>query len=80
MTVFDPGSGETPMEWLLRTQGESTQVFEWDEENFVPATPKEMRDGMRSAMAEAREKGWIPKEDPGCQCLVCRSFRGWLSE
>jgi hypothetical protein len=72
--------GETPLKALLRVQGESLAFFEWDESELVPCSPEEARDGLRAAVAEAREKGWIPQEDPGCECGVCRSFRAYIGE
>lgn len=75
VTVLEPGPGETPLQALLREQGKAAKVFEWDESELVPCSPREMRDGLRESMRIAREKGWIPVEDPGCQCFVCRLFR-----
>jgi len=80
MTLIVPGEDETPFEALMRIHGtETSEMFEWDESEFVPATDEEMRDGLRDAMATAREKGWIPETDPGCQCLMCRMFRSYVS-
>lgn len=75
-----PNDGETPLQALLRAQNDATAVFEWDESNFVPCSPEEARDGLRDAMVVARAKGWISQEDPGCECLTCRSFRAYIGE
>lgn len=47
----------------------------WDEDDLEPVSPEEAAAGLRASIAEARENGWIPAEDPGCQCFTCRAFR-----
>lgn len=48
---------------------------EWREDDLVPCTPEEHAAGLRACIEHAREQGWIPQEDPGCQCFVCRMWR-----
>ena len=76
--MINPEPGETPMDALLRMQGESTKVFEWDESNLVPATDAEMRAGIREAMEKFAHLLPSPDEDT-CDCLTCRSFRAYIA-
>lgn len=80
MTRIVPQEDETPMQALLRVQGEPGHVFEWVENDFVPCSTEMASDGLRKAMQHAREQGWIPSEDPGCECLTCRMFRDYTGE
>lgn len=48
---------------------------EWSEDELVPCTPEEHGRLLREAIAHARAVGWIPVEDPGCQCFICRAWR-----
>lgn len=51
----------------------------WDEDELVPASPQEMRDGIREAMVKFAHL--LPKpEDATCACLTCRMFRDYLGQ
>lgn len=76
MTEFENLLAQLPQ---VPERDETKYFWLEDAENLTPATDAEMRDGLNAAMAEAREKGWIPKDDPGCECLTCRSFRSYLA-
>lgn len=49
------------------------------QDDYVPVSREEFDRGLRETVAMARERGWIPKDDPGCECLTCRLWRdaGW---
>lgn len=47
----------------------------WIEDELVACTPEEHGRLLREAIRHARAEGWIPAEDPGCQCLTCRLWR-----
>lgn len=49
--------------------------WSWDEDDFVPVSREEFNRGLRETVALAREQGWIPKEDPGCECFTCSAWR-----
>lgn len=49
----------------------------WREDELVPVTPGEQARLLRETLAHAREQGWIPVDDLGCECLTCRLWRAF---
>jgi hypothetical protein len=66
---------KTMLEQLVQKTDSSHDPRWWDEDDFVPVSPAEAAKGLRETIAMARAEGWIPKEDPGCQCFICRAWR-----
>jgi hypothetical protein len=60
-----------PVAWLVSAEVERY----WDEDEFVPVSADEHAAALRETLAHARAEGWIPVGDPGCSCMICRSFR-----
>lgn len=80
MSEIRPNPGGTPLDALIRQHAAETEAFfaEWDEEEFVPATDAEMREGMRDAMRKFEHLLPSAAGDE-CGCVTCRGFRAWLA-
>lgn len=73
--MSDPDESQFPSPLSALPRGDAATRYTWMEDKLIPISQEEFTQRLRETMAMAREKGWIPAKDPGCQCLTCRQFR-----